>query len=221
MSISSTGGAGIAVANNTNAVSVNGGSIGNTTGADFAISGGTGNVTYTGTITDDVGQLVSVASTTGGTKSFTGAITDGNDGDGSGIALTNNTRRDDHLLGWIDAFDRRQSGLRRDGRRHGLSDAEQHDDRQHHHDRRPGTALNVANTTIGASGLTFRSISANGAPNGIVLNTTGSSGGLTVTGNTSGNCGGQVANSGATVTAPVASDCSGGVIQNSTVLASC
>ena len=26
-----------------------------------------------------------------------------------------------------------------------------------------GTALNVANTTIGASGLTFRSISANGA----------------------------------------------------------
>ena len=40
-----------------------------------------------------------------------------------------------------------------------------------------GTALNVANTTIGAGGLTFRSISANGAPNGIVLNTTGTSGG--------------------------------------------
>ena len=31
-------------------------------------------------------------------------------------------------------------------------------------------ALNVANTTIGASGMTFRSISANGAANGIVLN---------------------------------------------------
>ncbi|MES0001145.1 hypothetical protein NKJ90_20500 [Mesorhizobium sp. M0051] len=44
-----------------------------------------------------------------------------------------------------------------------------------------GTALNVANTTIGASGLTFRSISANGAVNGVVLNNTGS-GGLTVTG---------------------------------------
>ena len=36
-----------------------------------------------------------------------------------------------------------------------------------------GTALNVANTTIGASNLIFHDISANGAVNGIVLNTTG------------------------------------------------
>jgi hypothetical protein len=57
----------------------------------------------------------------------------------------------------------------------------------------------VANTTIGGSGLTFRSISANGAANGIVLNSTGSSGGLTVTGN-----GGGTA------------DGSGGLIQNTT-----
>jgi hypothetical protein len=66
-----------------------------------------------------------------------------------------------------------------------------------------GTALNVANTTIGASGLIFRSISANGAANGIILNTTGSSGGLTVTGN-GGSC------SEATPT------CTGGRIQNTT-----
>ena len=45
-----------------------------------------------------------------------------------------------------------------------------------------GTALNVANTTIGGEDLTFQSISANGAANGIVLNTTGALGGLTVTG---------------------------------------
>jgi len=44
-----------------------------------------------------------------------------------------------------------------------------------------GTALNVTSTTIGASGLTFQSIAANGGTNGIVLNTTGSVG-LTVTG---------------------------------------
>jgi hypothetical protein len=61
-----------------------------------------------------------------------------------------------------------------------------------------GTALNVspigaANTTIGASGLTFQSISANGASSGIVLNNTGSTAGLTVTGN------GAVANSGGTI----------------------
>ena len=41
----------------------------------------------------------------------------------------------------------------------------------------------MANTTIGASGLTFRSISANGGANGIVLNNTGTTAGLTVTGN--------------------------------------
>ena len=62
-----------------------------------------------------------------------------------------------------------------------------------------GTALNVNSTTIGASDLNFESISSNGAANGIVLNTTGSSGGLTVTGD------GTLAN-----------NASGGTIQNTT-----
>ena len=61
------------------------------------------------------------------------------------------------------------------------------------------TALNVTNTIIGAAGLTFRSISANGAVNGIVLSGTGTSGGLTVTGD------GSNARNG-----------SGGTIQNTT-----
>jgi VCBS repeat-containing protein len=63
-----------------------------------------------------------------------------------------------------------------------------------------GTALNVANTTIGSSGLNFRSISAGpasgtGPTNGIVLNNTGTSGGLTVTGDggaSSNNSGGTI-----------------------------
>jgi Bacterial cadherin-like domain/Bacterial Ig domain len=58
-----------------------------------------------------------------------------------------------------------------------------------------GTALNVANTTIGTVGLAFRSISVNGAASGIVLNTTGSSGGLTVTGvGTTAGSGGTIQN---------------------------
>jgi hypothetical protein len=57
-----------------------------------------------------------------------------------------------------------------------------------------GIALNVANTTIGAGGLNFQSISANGAPNGIVLNNTGSSGGLTVLGTGTANSGGTIQN---------------------------
>ena len=56
-------------------------------------------------------------------------------------------------------------------------------------------ALDVANTTIGAAGLTFRSISSNGAVNGIVLNSTGSSGGLTVTGDGSAGTGGTIQSS--------------------------
>jgi len=64
-----------------------------------------------------------------------------------------------------------------------------------------GTALNIANTTIGASDVTFRSISANGASSGIILNTTGSLGGLTVTGDGNTSVGGNS---------------SGGEIQNTT-----
>ncbi len=45
-----------------------------------------------------------------------------------------------------------------------------------------GTAVTIDNTTIGAAGVTFRSVSANGAVNGIVLNNTGASGGFTITG---------------------------------------
>jgi hypothetical protein len=82
-----------------------------------------------------------------------------------------------------------------------------------------GTALNVTHTTIGPagtapdSGLRFQRIAATGGANGIVLNNTGASGGLTVTGNTSGLCGGDVKPS---VVAGAAADCSGGHIQNTT-----
>ncbi len=64
-----------------------------------------------------------------------------------------------------------------------------------------GTALNVTGTTIGAGGITFQSISAGamavGPANGIVLNNTGTSGGLTVTGDgttTRNNSGGTIQN---------------------------
>jgi hypothetical protein len=65
-----------------------------------------------------------------------------------------------------------------------------------------GIALNVQNTTIGASGMSFQSISASGGANGIVLNSTGT-GVLTVAGN-GGNC---------TVATPT---CTGGLIASTT-----
>ncbi|MGY4474688.1 cadherin domain-containing protein [Bradyrhizobium sp. USDA 3364] len=56
-----------------------------------------------------------------------------------------------------------------------------------------GTALDVVNTNIGSSGLTFHDISANGAVNGIILNNTGTVGHLAVTGT------GTTAGSGGTI----------------------
>ncbi len=58
-----------------------------------------------------------------------------------------------------------------------------------------GTALNVQNTTIGAGGLIFRSISSNGgSASGIILNTTGAIGGLNIAGNGGAGTGGTIAN---------------------------
>ncbi|HYR07306.1 MAG TPA: Ig-like domain-containing protein [Longimicrobium sp.] len=60
-----------------------------------------------------------------------------------------------------------------------------------------GVAVRVENTTIGASGLTFRSVSANGGANGIVLNNTGVLNGMQVTGDgTTAGSGGTIQNTG-------------------------
>lgn len=56
-----------------------------------------------------------------------------------------------------------------------------------------GTALNVVNTTIGAGGIIFQSITKNGGVNGIFLNNTGA-GGLTISGTGAANSGGSIQN---------------------------
>lgn len=58
------------------------------------------------------------------------------------------------------------------------------------------TALNVTGTTIGAGGLVFQSISSTGtaSENGIILDNTGSSGGLTITGAGFAGSGGTISN---------------------------
>ncbi|MEM7067695.1 MAG: hypothetical protein AAF478_02330 [Pseudomonadota bacterium] len=64
-----------------------------------------------------------------------------------------------------------------------------------------GTTVEINGSTIGATGVTFESVSANGAANGIVLNNTGTTGGFTVTGDGNTSLGGNG---------------SGGTIQNTT-----
>ncbi|MDW5597849.1 Ig-like domain-containing protein [Conexibacter stalactiti] len=57
-----------------------------------------------------------------------------------------------------------------------------------------GTPLRIANTTIGAADATFQSVAANGAANGIVLDTTGATGNLAVTGTGGAGSGGTIQN---------------------------
>ena len=125
---------------------------------------------------------------------MSGSITDSNDA-GGGIALTNNTGATINFTGGMtlntgasDAFSATGGGtVNVTGTNHLTATG--------------GTALNISNTTIGASNVTFHDISANGGTNGIVLNNTGTSGHLAVTGN------GSVAQGG---------NSSGGTIQNTT-----
>jgi large repetitive protein len=193
-SLSSTGGVnGISLAGLSGSFTASGGAIVDPSGADVAIGAGTIDVTYDGTITDDLGSLVTVSGATGGTKDFNGLITDGNDGDGSGISLTGNTGATVRFDGGVvlstgsnAAFTATGGGTANVTDPAGVT--------SNTITTTSGTGLNVTGTTIGAGGLTFERISVNGATNGIVLNNTGSTAGLTVTGTGSAGSGGTIQN---------------------------
>ncbi|TPN59303.1 hypothetical protein FJ981_06280 [Mesorhizobium sp. B1-1-4] len=194
-------------------------------GAGSANTGGTAAFTYAGTITSGTGQAVNiqdraagagnitlsgnishnVAGQTGvllddnaaGTITFSGASKSITSGSSAGVNLTDNTGATINFTnGGLVINTTSGTGFGATG---GGTVTVTTGANPNTITSGTGTALNVANTTIGASGLTFRSISANGAANGIVLNNTGASGGLTVTGDGGG------ANNG-----------SGGTIQSST-----
>jgi hypothetical protein len=195
--VSSTGSSstGIAIAGATGTFSAQGGTIANATATDVSLSGGSLDFTLGAGISDSSGQLVNITGQSGGVKDFNGDVS------GGGISLSGNTgatiRFDGALrltTGASDAFTATGGGTV------AVSNPSTHNVI----DSTTGRALNVANTTIHADGLKFERISSNGAPQGIVLSNTGTSGSLTVTGN------------GGTCTEASTSGCSGGEIQNGT-----
>jgi hypothetical protein len=159
-------------------------------GTAFNVSGGNGNISFGGPIIGTSGFDVAVANRTGDTVSFTGAITD-NGGAGSGISLTSNTGGVISFTGTLLLSTGANAAFTATGGGTVTST-----DTSSTLATTTGTALNVANTTIGAGGLKFKSISAgtaaSGPANGIILNTTGASGGLTVAGTGSANSGGTI-----------------------------
>jgi hypothetical protein len=190
---------------------------GGATGPIFNVSGGDAAISYAGTLTNSgTGRAVSVVSHAGNDAiTFSGAITAST---GTGILLDNNDQGGGNtpitfsggitLSGASSTFTATNGGTVNVTGTNTIGTPT----------AATTTALNVANTNIGGSNVTFRSISANGATNGILLNNTGA-GRLIVTGNSSGSCGGTVTvnavGTPATVGAPVTADCTGGTIQAS------
>jgi hypothetical protein len=176
----------------------NGGSLANVTTRGVDINNGAGNFTYTGTITTSgsTARSVEVTNHTGGTVAFSGSITDS----ATGVNLTGNTNATINFSGGLALNTTTNAAFTATGG--GTVSATQNNTTiVNTITTTTGTALNVANTTIGAGGLTFRSINSTsfGSNSAIILNTTGSSGGLTVTGNSTAGSGGTI--SGKTVNA--------------------
>jgi hypothetical protein len=155
----------------TGTFSAGSGAITNSAGTGFQVGSSNATISYAGTINTTGGKGVDLTSNTGSTISFTGALTLSSGSNtafnatGAGPAATSG--------GTVTATNTNNT----------LTTT-------------TGTALNVANATIGASGLKFQRISAGTAAssptNGILLNNTGASGGLTVTGTGSAGSGGTI-----------------------------
>ncbi|WP_217571371.1 hypothetical protein [Mesorhizobium sp. GbtcB19] len=193
-------------------------SITNPSGVGFNVNGGAGTITYAGTISkNNANNIVSIQGRTGGTTTLSGSLTatgsttngilvNANSGgavtfSGASKALTTGANTAVNLTGNTGAtIDFTNGGLvinttsgtgfnatgggtvTVQGAGNTITST-------------TGTALNIANTTIGANDVTFRSITSNGgSANGIILDTTGSSGGLHVTGTGSAGSGGTIAN---------------------------
>ena len=150
----------------------------------------TGSVGVGATVTGSTARSVNVGNRSGGTVAFSGPIS------GTEITLSSNTGATVGFTKALTLSSGADSAFSATGG--GTVTAS---DTASTLTSTTGSTLVVENTTIGAAGLTFKSISANGAPNGIRLNATGSSGGLTVLGGANTSLGGNG---------------SGGTIQNTT-----
>ena len=216
VSSTNSSGAGINLDNNgATPFSASSGSISGAAGNAVDINAGSGNVTYPGTLGNGAGGTADITGRSGGAISLSGDINDTNDA-GGGITMSGNTGGSTTFSGTTKtlntgasaAFSSTGSGHTITFSGGGLNidtttgagfsatggGTVNVTGSSNTIDSTTGTALNVASTTIGASGLTFQSISSNGAASGIVLNTTGASGSLTVAGTGSANSGGTIQN---------------------------
>jgi hypothetical protein len=211
LSSANSAGAGLLLAGVGGTLTAPAGVVVNAAGTGVVVLGGNANVTYggsisasgthaatitartggtlalSGDITDAVGGIV-VQNNTGGTIAFNGSSKSLSTGASGAVTLANNTGATINFGGGglniattgATGFSASGGGtVNVTGANNVIATAN-------------GTALSVVNTTIGASGLSFRSISASNAANGIVLDNTGAVNGLQVTGSGSAGSGGVI-----------------------------
>ena len=177
------------VANSAADVTIQAGAIASTTTSAVTLDGGAGAFTSVASIAVSAGRAVEVKNRpAASTATFSGSVTATG---GTGIALpTNNVSASVVFSGALTlstganiAFDASSGTVTATAATNSLTTT-------------TATALRVVDATIGAGGLTFQSISAGtaaaGPASGIVLNNTGTAGGLTVTGTASADSGGTI-----------------------------
>lgn len=178
-------GTGVSLIKVAGTVSIPTGNIQNSVLTAFDVSNASAAITYGGAITNSQGKSVSVISAANTTLNFTGPITD----TGDGIYLAGNSGSTTNFSGVLNlstgarpAFTANTGGtLNITGAENVLTTT-------------TGVALTLNQTTIGSGNLNFRSISASGAANGILLTNTGLSGGLKVSGSGAAGSGGTLQN---------------------------
>jgi len=157
-------------------------------GSAVSLSGAAGgNISIGSTIENQAGAVVSVANRNEGTVTLSGNITSSN----GGVSATSNTGAHVAYTGTLnltrsgggDTFTATGGGgVKATSAANVLSSGS-------------GTAIEVASTTIDSGGLNFQKVSSSGADNGIKLENTGSTAGLTVSGTGAAGSGGTIASS--------------------------
>jgi Big-like domain-containing protein/immunoglobulin I-set domain protein len=186
LNVSGASAAGIAASSVTSATVGATTAVGVTSSATgISVSGGSsGTLNFAGAnVSGSTGHSIAVSSRSGGTVTFGGTISD----TATGISLTSNTGGTINFTGTLTVSTGSQAAFTATGG--GTISATGSGSTL---TTTTASALTVQNTTIGSSGLNFRSISSNGAAKGIDLETTGSSGGLTVSGTGTANSGGTI-----------------------------
>jgi hypothetical protein len=205
---------GIALTNNSGNFTSNGGTNVGTSGAALDIDQGNANITIANFIDIDDGRSVEVTGRTGGQITLTGPVSDlgvgilisGNSagtttfnnsklldtGANAAVTLTNNTGHTINFAnGGLDISTTTGHGLVASG---GGTLNITNGSLGNSIATSGGTGLSISDTTIGSSGVNFVNIDVDGAVNGIVLNNTGNSGGLSIIGNGAPNSGGTIQN---------------------------